>query len=115
MKKRIHPLLVKKTAPFLLVLLLVVFAGCQKSTPANLSEVNAHVVDGGDPAADGLGLIIALDNNRETVVPINLPPEYQQKGINLPVAIKIVNTGKTTRIGNGTTARVIYLVSIRKL
>ena len=34
----------------LLMILLAVFAGCQKSAPANISEVNAHVIDGGDPA-----------------------------------------------------------------
>jgi hypothetical protein len=105
----------KKLSGLLLILLVVVFAGCQKSTPANLSEVNAHVVDGGDPQAKGLGLYISLDNTHENVIPINLPTEFQQKGINVPVAIKIVNTGKTTRLGSGTNSRVVYLVSIRKL
>ena len=46
--------------PVLLVILLT--AGCQKSTPVNLTEINAHVIDGGDPAADGLGLYINIDN-----------------------------------------------------
>lgn len=105
----------KKFFGLLLLLLVVVFTGCQKSTPANLSEVNAHVIDGGDPQVDGVGLYISIDNTHETVVPINLPTAFQQKGINVPVAIKIINTGKTTRLGFGTNSRVVYLVSIRKL
>ncbi|HXO77927.1 MAG TPA: hypothetical protein VN824_21880 [Puia sp.] len=94
---------------------MIVFAGCQKSTPANLSETNAHIVDGGDPEVDGLGIVISIDNTHEIVQPINLPTEFQQKGINAPVAIKIVNTGKMARLNFGTNCRVVYLVSIRKL
>jgi len=43
----------KKLPGLLIILLVVVFAGCQKSTPTNLSETNAHVIDGGDPQANG--------------------------------------------------------------
>jgi len=100
----------------LLMILLAVFAGCQKSAPANISEVNAHVIDGGDPAVDGWGIYIRLDNSKENVVPINLPAEYQQKDINSAVALKIVNTGGTKRLGNGGTySRIVYIVAIRKL
>ena len=105
----------KKLPGLLIILLVVVFAGCQKSTPTNLSEINAHVIDGGDPQADGQGIYISIDNTHENVVPINLPTEFQQKGINAPISIKIVNTGKTTRLNFGTNNRVVYLVSIRKL
>lgn len=99
----------------MILILLVIFAGCQKSAPSNLSEVNAHVVDGGDPAVDGMGIYIRLDGSRENVVPINLPTEYQQKGINSPVALKIVNTGGTKRLNFGGDCRIVYIVSIRKL
>ncbi len=105
----------KKLSGLLIILLVVVFAGCQKSTPTNLTEINAHIVDGGDPQVDGLGIYISIDNTHESVVPINLPAEFQQKGIHAPIAIKIVNTGKTTRLNFGTNCRVVYLVSIRKL
>ena len=105
----------KKLPGLLFILLVVVFAGCQKSTPTNLSETNAHVVDGGDPQVDGLGIVISIDNTHEIVAPINLPTEFQQKGINAPVAIKIINTGKMTHLNFGTNSRVVYLVSIRKL
>lgn len=105
----------KKLPGLLIILLVVVFAGCQKSTPTNLSEINAHVIDGGDPQADGKGIYISIDNTHENVVPINLPTEFQQKGINAPISIKIVNTGKTTRLNVGVNSRVVYLVSIRKL
>ena len=105
----------KKISGLLLIMLLAVFAGCQKSAPSNLSEINAHVIDGGNPAADGLGLYIQLDGSRENVVPINLPAEYQQKGINAPVALKIVNTGGTKRLGLGSDCRIVYIVAIRKL
>ena len=107
----------KKTTGLLLIILLAAFASCQKSAPSNLSEVNAHVLDGGDPAADGMGIYIRLDNSHENVVPINLPAEYQRQGINVPVALKIVNTGGTKRLswGANSNCRVVYIVSIRKL
>jgi len=99
-----------------LTILLAVFTGCQKSAPANISEVNAHVIDGGDPAADGMGIYIKLDDSRENVVPINLPAEYQQKDINTAVALKIVNTGGMKQLGiAGAHFRVVYIVAIRKL
>ncbi|MBS1603320.1 MAG: hypothetical protein JST42_11675 [Bacteroidetes bacterium] len=105
----------KKIPGLLLILLPAIFAGCQKSAPSNLSEINAHVIDGGDPAVDGKGIYIRLDASHENVVPINLPAEYQQKGINSPVALKIVNTGGTKRLGVGSDSRIVYIVSIRKL
>jgi hypothetical protein len=106
----------KKIPGLLLILFLAIFAGCQKSAPSNLSEINAHVVDGGDPAVDGLGIYIKLDATHENVVPINLPAEYQQKGINASVALKIVNTGGVKRLGDGgVDSRIVYIVSIRKL
>ena len=109
----------KKIPGLLLMLWLAVMAGCQKSAPSNfsLSEINAHVIDGGDPAADGVGLYIRLDDTKENVVPINLPVEYQQKDINAPVALKIVNTGGTKRLGYGPGAncRIVYIVAIRRL
>lgn len=105
----------KKLAVFLMVLLVVLSSGCQKSAPVNLTEINAHVVDGGDPQADGSGIYISIDSTHENVVPINLPVEFQQKGINAPISIKIVNTGRTTRLNFARDNRVVYLVSIRKL
>jgi hypothetical protein len=106
----------KKIPGLLLILSLAVVAGCQKSAPANLSEINAHVVDGGDPAVDGMGIYIRLDATHENVVPINLPAEYQQKGINASVALKVVNTGGVKRLGDpGADCRIVYIVSIRKL
>ncbi len=109
----------KKLSGLLLLLLVAVFTGCQKSNPAIVTEMNAHVVDGGDPAADGIGLYIEVDNTKEVVIPLNLPGDYQQKGIHAPVAVKFVDTGKTAHRGYTDPAtpgyRVVYIISVRKL
>jgi len=109
----------KKLLSLLLILLVVVFTGCKKSGPTNLTEINAHVIDGGDPSYDGIGLYVRVDNSQEAVIPINLPAEYQKKGINVQVAIKFVDTGKTTHRGYSDPSspgfRVVYIASIRKL
>ena len=108
----------KKLPAFLAILLLVTFASCKKSVDTKAVEVNAHVIDGGDPAADGVGLYIKVDNSQQIVIPFNLPAEYQKKDINQAVAVKFVETGKTTYRGNsipGPPISVVYVVSVRKL
>jgi hypothetical protein len=109
----------KKLLGLLFIVLVVVFTGCKKSGPTNLTEINAHVIDGGDPSYDGIGLYIKVDSTEEIVIPINLPAEYQQKGITVPVAIKFVDTGKRAHRGYTSPSlpgyRVIYIASVRKL
>lgn len=106
----------KKSIGILLICSLVILAGCQKSGPANAPAINAHIIDGGDPAADGIGLYLKADNTQQVVIPINLPPDYQQRGINLPVSVKYVETGQTTYRGlNSHPYNVVYIVSVRKL
>jgi hypothetical protein len=111
-----------KKIPGLLLLLLVVFLnpGCKKSSPdATVPEVNAHVIDGGDPIVDGMGLYIHIDSTNENIIPTNLPADFQQRNINSPVSLKFIDTGKRHIAGFGTAAngglRLVYIVSIRKL
>ncbi|MBS1659608.1 MAG: membrane lipoprotein lipid attachment site-containing protein [Bacteroidetes bacterium] len=106
----------KKLTGLLFICALALLAGCQKSGPKNAPEINAHVIDGGDPATDGIGLYLKSDNTQQIVIPINLPADYQQRGINLPVAVKFVETGQTTYRGfNPHPYTVVYIVSVRKL
>ncbi|HEY6899659.1 MAG TPA: hypothetical protein VI233_03415 [Puia sp.] len=106
----------KKLAGLLFICLLVTFASCKKSGPNSAPEVNARVIDGGDPAADGMGLYLKLENTQQVVVPVNLPAGYQQRGIDLPVAVKYVETGQTTYRGfNPHPYNVVYIVAVRKL
>ncbi len=109
----------KKALGLLLLLLVALLPGCKKSGPDNVAELNAHVVDGGDPTIDGLGLYIHLDSSNENVYPLNLPTDLQQRNINASVSLKFIDTGKRHITGFGTAAngglRVVYIVSIRKL
>ncbi len=107
--------IMKKQLPFFLFLLLLLFAGCKKEEPVSLSEINAHVLDGGMPAADGIGYYIKIDNTGESVAAVNLPAEFKSQGINAAVAVKFVDTGKTVRLSFGTILRLVYLAQIRKL
>lgn len=96
----------------LLLILGAVFTGCQKTTaPLTVTEVNAHVIDGGDPAADGAGFYIRVDSTKKEIYPLNLPAEYMQKDMNVAVAVKLVPAGKKTQLG----MEFMYVVSIRKL
>src|ERR1700760_970688 len=84
----------KKTIGFLLLLPLLTGIGCSKEQPVGLTELKAHIIDGGTPAADGLGFYIQLDSTHEQVVPINVPADFQVQGIHAPVLVKYVETGK---------------------
>lgn len=111
-------LIMKKLPGLLLLILIALQPGCKK-TNDTLAETNAHVRYGGDPAADGIGYYIRVDNTQEYVIPINLPSGYQKTDVNAAVAVKFVDTGKKYFTGLSTPAnpgiRVVYIVMIRKL
>ena len=107
-----------KLSGLLLLILIALQPGCKKSNDT-VGETKAHVIDGGDIAADGTGFHIRIDGTDENVIPINLPSGYQQPAINAPVALKFVDTGKRQQVGYGLTNtlgwRVVYIITIRKL
>lgn len=107
-----------KILPGLLLLILIALQpGCKKSNDT-IGETNAHILYGGDPAVDGRGYYIKLDNTKEDVVAINFPSNYQTPGVNASVAIKFVDTGERRKIDWASATlglRVIYIVSLRKL
>src|ERR1700749_1766075 len=106
----------KKGLPALLFACLITIAGCKKEEPSHLTEINAHIIDGGSVAADGLGYYIKLDSTQEQVIALNLPSEYKTTGINAPVAVKFVETGRIVHLGmSASPYRVVYLSTIRKL
>jgi hypothetical protein len=108
-----------KKLPGLLLLILIAFQpGCKKSNDT-VGEVTAHVRYGGDPAADGIGYNIVLDNTQEIVVPINLPSGYRRTDVDAAVAVKLIDIGKRFHLGytspNSIGMRGVYIVTIRKL
>jgi hypothetical protein len=108
-----------KKLPGLLLIALIAFQpGCKKNNEP-VADVTAHVRYGGEPAADGIGYYIRLDNSSEVVIPINLPSEYKHTDVNDSVAVKIIDVGKRFHLGytepNSTGLRGVYIVTIRKL
>lgn len=108
----------KKTIGFLLLLSLLTGIGCsKKEEPVGLTEIKAHIIDGGSPAVDGSGFYIRLDSTREQLVPLNVPAGFQVQGIDAPVLVKYIETGKHYNVdcslcNDG--LKVVYLVSIRR-
>lgn len=108
----------KKTIGLLLLLAVLTGIGCsKKEEPVGLTEIKAHIIDGGLQAADGLGFYIQLDNTREQLIPLNVPAGFQVQGINAPVMVKYIETGKHYNVdcalcNDG--LKVVYLVSIRR-
>ena len=100
------------------MILIALQPGCKKSNDT-IGAINAHVIDGGNVAADGTGFHIQIDGTNEDVIPINLPSGYQQPAINAAVTVKFVDTGKRQNVGytlgNTLGWRVVYIVEIRKL
>jgi hypothetical protein len=107
----------KKLPGLLLIILIALQPGCKKNNDT-VAEVPGHVRYS-DPAVDGIGYYIFLDNTRETVIPINLPSAYRRTDIDNSVAVKVIDTGKRFHLGytdpNSIGLRGVYIVTIRKL
>lgn len=108
----------KKLPGFLLLILIALQPGCKKSNDT-LAETSAHVRYGGDPAADGIGYYIRIDNTQEDVIPVNLPSAYKKTDVDAVVAVKFIDTGKKYITGLSAPAnpgiRIVYIVTLRKL
>jgi hypothetical protein len=110
-----------KKLPGLLLLIFIAFQpGCKKSNGTQ-AGTNAHLIYGGNPAADGIGYYIQLDDTHENVWALNLPSGFKDPGgrnANEAVSIKFVDTGKRQLPGNGPAGeggwRVVYLVTIAR-
>jgi hypothetical protein len=108
-----------KKLPGLLLILLIAFQpGCKKNNDS-VVEMPAHIRYGGNPAADGIGYNIQLDNSREVVIPINLPSGYMHPDVDAAVAVKLIDTGKRFHLGftapNSIGFRGVYIVTLRQL
>jgi|GEM_PF-1358508 len=125
MKSKIHELLeisivrASKKLPGLLLLVLIAFQpGCKRNNDT-VTEVTANVRYGGEPAADGIGYYIRLDNSSEVVIPINLPSSYRHTNVDDSVAVRLIDTGKRFHLGytdpNSIGLRGVYIVTIRHL
>lgn len=96
-----------------------ILAACNKNSiqPSN-AEVTGQVMYGGDPAADGIGYYIQLDETHENISPQNLPADYKHKDVHAHVAIRYFDTGATlnTELVPGATGpRIVVVRSIRQL
>lgn len=108
-----------KKLPGLLLLILIAFQpGCKKNNET-VAELPAHVRYGGEPAADGIGYYIQLQNSSEIVIPINLPAAYKHPDVNDSVGVKLIDVGKRFHLGdtdpNSLGLRGVYVVTIRNL
>ena len=108
----------KKLPGLLLLIFVVAFQpGCKKNNDS-VAEVAAHV-HYSEPAVDGIGYNIQLDNSREIVIPINLPSSYRHTTVNDAVAVQLIDTGKRFHFGfsdpSSLGLRGVYIVTIRKL
>ena len=108
-----------KSAASILLLVTVLFTACKKSnTEPGAPEVSGFIKYGGDPAADGRGYYLLADSTHEVLSLQNLPAEYRHNDVNVRVAIRFFDTGKTltTEMLPGATGpRIVVLHSIRKL
>ena|SRR5579872_3475413 len=102
----------------LLIAMLALLAGCQKSEPVALTEVTAHIqkanttADGAIKSSGGLPVdVLIVDGSHETVVPINKTGQWPQ-GNFTSVAVRFVDTGK--RLGSAR-QRVVFVVTLRQL
>jgi len=108
-----------KKIPGLLLIIIALQPGCKKNNDS-IGEMSAHIRYGGEPAADGIGYFIQLDNTRETVIPVNLPSGYKHTDVNDAVAVKLVDAAKRFYYGLAPAPanpgiRGVYIVTIRKL
>jgi hypothetical protein len=111
----------KKMLAPLLILLAALQTGCQKSSPASLTEYKAYLTLA-LPASDGPPVDeLVLDGTREIVVPINKKDGWPQAlpAGPAPVAIRFVDTGKTIAVSSQTGQisyiRLVYLATFRNL
>lgn len=80
-----------------LVLLLGVFFSCKKEGRNTYKEVNSTVIYAGEPAADGCGWLIRIDNtaNNSTNAyysPINLTDDYKKNNLSVIISYSVLNT-----------------------
>ena len=108
----------KKLPGLLLLIIIALQPGCQKSNES-LTPVAAHVRYGGESAADGMGYYINLDVSKETIIPVNLPSSYKHTDVDVAVTLKFVDAGKRFYYGEsfapGSGLRGVYIVDINPL
>lgn len=106
----------KKLPGLLLLIIIALQPGCQKSNDS-LAPVAVHIRYGGEPAADGLGYYVQVDNTKEIVIPVNLPSAYKHPDVNAAVSIKFVDAGKRFYYGYREPStgglRGVYLIELR--
>lgn len=80
----------KKTLLLFIPCLLLIFVACKKNNSNNDNKVTtvASLIYGGEPAADGVGWFIKLQDS-SAVHPNNLPQEFQQTTSTVRQAVKI--------------------------
>jgi len=106
----------KKVSGLLLLIIIALQPGCKKSNES-LAPVAVHIRYGGDPAADGLGYYVQVDNTKEIVIPVNLPSAYKHPDVDAAVSIKFVDAGKRFYYGysepGAAGLRGVYLIGLR--
>lgn len=86
----------KNFCKVLLVASAVLAFGCNKKSSNNL--IDASVVDLGNPAVDGCGWWLKLDNGNQ-YYPDNLEDKYKKSGLKLEISYKLLNEANKCNFG----------------
>ena len=105
-----------KNLIFPILVLFISITACKKDNAAPIIPAIGELIDGGNPAADGTGFFIRLENNEE-LKPDWLPDSLQIQGTRVRVELTYQHTDRRfpspCSICPG--MRIIHIIAIRKI
>jgi len=98
------------------LILILSFTACKKESVAPIITSTGELIDGGNPAADGAGFYIRLENNEE-LKPDLLPDSLQVPGTRVLVELTYQHTGKrfSASCSSCPGMPIIHIINIRKI
>lgn len=105
-----------KNLIFPIFVLFISITACKKDNAAPIITATGELIDGGNPAADGTGFFIRLENNEE-LKPDWLPDSLQVRGTRVSVELTYQYTDKRfpTSCGICPGMPIIHIINIRKI
>ena len=105
-----------KNLIFPTIALIISFTACKKENVAPAITATGELIDGGNPAADGVGFYIRLENN-EDLKPDRLPDSLPVPGIRIRVELtyQYTNNRFPTPCGICPGIPIIHIINIRKI
>ena len=99
------------------IVFIISFTACNKENAAPAITATGELIDGGNPAADGSGFFIRLDNNEE-LKPDSLPDSLEVPHIRVRVELTYQYTDKRypfISCGSCPGLPIIHVITIRKI